>query len=304
MLTTLAAAGCDVASVSFPADRGGRPDLEALGLELPEEPGTVQSDGRAEGFGGALAFQPTAVRPNGGGDVVPSLPPEVTDGDCGSVVSQSAWCVTLRDHPGPGSGVTFVGLDDGGSCSPLDASVGVSVLTVASLGLQGTTLAWCDSIGVIHQVDLSTGDVVTTASPSLACGSMTSAAGGFAVLPQGTGGDIQWFERLSEIMGGGSGLTWPFRPVANRLAADSQIVYAAEATTDNITRWLSDGTELEPLTLDDFGLIRGMDAAPGNRMVLLNDQRDLVTYDRITGAQLEIFGMAGNYAGLACFPEP
>lgn len=304
VLTALAAVGCEPASVSFPADRGGRPDLEFLGLDLPEAPAAVDSEGTAEGFAGTIVFEPGAVRPNGHDGDLPQLPSGIEDDECGAVVSQSAWCVTLRDHPGPGSGVTFVGLDDGVSCAPLDASVAVSVLNVASLGLQGTTLAWCDASTVVHRVDLATGIVVTTANPSLGCGSMTSAAGGFAVLPQGTTGEIQWFARLSDILGGGAGFTWPFRPVANRIAADSQIVYAAEATTDNITRWLSDGTELEPLTLDDFGLIRGMDAAPGNRMVLLNDQRDLVTYDRITGAQLETIAMAGNYAGLACFPEP
>ena len=252
--------------------------------------------------GETTGFGHTIVRPDGT-DPVPQLPAGESPG-CAAVVGQTGWCATLKDHPGPGSGVTFVGLDDGQTCSPLEASVGTSVLSVSSLALQGTTMAWCDSGGILHQVDLSTGAVQTVANPALFCGGLTSASGGFAVLPQALGRNITWYSRLSDMVGGDDGVTWPVRPVATRLAADSLVIYAAEYETDLVTRWLTDGTELESLLLDDWGEINGFDAAPQDRMVVLNDERDLSVYDRVTGALLENIELDGTFAGLACFPEP
>jgi|GEM_PF-5716459 len=305
VLASLAVAGCDAVLVTFPADRGGRPDLEALGFDLGDVPdGVLGSEGTLGGLD-SLGLSTNDVRPNGGAGFEAPLPPvDGGDSECGPVVSQTGWCVTLRDHPGPGSGVTFIGLDDGATCAPVDAPVAASVLNVGSLGLQGTTLAWCDAGGGVHQVDLSTGSVVTTAIPSLGCDSLTSAAGGFVILPDGSGSDLKWFPRLSEMLNGGSGTTWPVRPSADRIAADTQVIYTAQQQTDVVSRWLTDGTVLEPLVLDDFGLIYGLDSAPGNRMVLLDGQRDLVVYDRITGAQTDVFSLSSNFAGLACFPEP
>ena len=302
VLGSLALAACEPALVSFPADRGARGDLEALGLGLPEGPGSVESQSSLDTPGETTVVGDTIVRPDGT-DPVPQLPAGESPG-CAAVVGQTGWCVTLKDHPGPGSGVTFVGLDDGQTCSPLEASVGTSVLSVSSLGLQGTTMAWCDSGGILHQVDLSTGAVQTVANPALFCGGLTSASGGFAVLPQALGRNITWYSRLSDMVGGDDGVTWPVRPVATRLAADSLVIYAAEYETDLVTRWLIDGTELESLVLDDWGQINGFDAAPQDRMVVLNDERDLSIYDRVTGALLENIELDGTFAGLACFPEP
>ncbi len=302
VLGSLALAACEPALVSFPADRDSRGDVEPLGLELPEGPGSVGSQGSLGAPGETTGFGDTIVRPDGT-DPVPQLPVAESSG-CSAVVSQMGWCATLKDHPGPGSAVTFVGLDDGQTCSPLEASVGSSVLSVSSLALQGTTMAWCDSGGVLHQVDMSTGAVQTTANPALFCGGLTSASGGFAVLPQALGRNITWYPRLSDMLGGDDGVTWPVRPVATRLAADSLVIYAAEYETDLVTRWLIDGTELESLVLDDWGEINGFDAAPQDRMVVLNDQRDLSIYDRITGALLESIELDGTFSGLVCFPEP
>jgi hypothetical protein len=304
-LMTLALAGCEPALVSFPADRGGRADLEALGLEVAPLDGAVQPGGQTGPAQDLFGVDWGSVRPDGGGngaDPVPALP-EVGD-DCTAVVRQTGWCATLRDSTGPGVSVTFVGLDDGATCAPLTAQVAGTVASVGSLALQGTILAWCDASSVVHEVELGTGRVITTANPALACEGLTSAAGGFALLPQGQGHDITWYPRVGSMATGEGAVEWGFRPEANRIAADSQLVYTALQTTDSIRRWTPDGTELETLTLDDSPLIRGMDAAPGNRLVLLDDQRDLAVYDRITGAQTASIPLDGAFSGLACFPEP
>ncbi|MCO4771475.1 MAG: hypothetical protein KDA24_15690 [Deltaproteobacteria bacterium] len=302
-LGSFALVACEPALVTFPGDGQGRGDLEVLGLDLPDAPGDVDAGGTISGPGAQIGLDGTVVRPDSSDLGPPALPLDEETG-CAPVVSQSGWCATLKDTPGPGSGVTFVGLDDGAMCSPLEVPVGVSVVTANSLALQGTTMAWCDSVGVVHQVDLSTGVVTTTSSPSLDCAGLTSAGGGFALLPASASHNIAWYPRLSDMIGGGNGSTWPVRPTASRISADTAVVYAAEEETDLITRWTLDGGEVDSLLLDDFGVINGFDAAPGDRLVILDGQRDLAIYDRVTGALTDAMALDGQHAGLVCFPEP
>ena len=124
------------------------------------------------------------------------------------------------------------------------------------------------------------------------------------MLPQALGRDIKWFPRLSDMGGTTNQVVWPVRPWATRLAADSEVIYASWHQTNSITRWLADGTELDSLTLDNFGWIHGLDAAGGDRMVVLDDQRDLAIYDSVTGALTVTIDLDGAFSGLACFPEP
>jgi len=302
VLSSCALAACDPAIVVFPGDRGAG-GFDDFVFDVPEGPGGVTPGGTADTPGAIGGLDLDMPRPDTHTGETPQLPGDAAVG-CSAVVSQSAWCATLEDLPGPGSSVTFVGLDDGTTCSPLDVSVGSSVLSVSSLALQGTTLAWCDAAGAVHEVDLSTGAAQTTANPGLYCGGLTAAAGGFAMLPQALGRDIKWFPRLSDMGGTTNQVVWPVRPWATRLAADSEVIYASWHQTNSITRWLADGTELDSLTLDNFGWIHGLDAAGGDRMVVLDDQRDLAIYDSVTGALTDTIDLDGTFSGLACFPEP
>ena len=302
--TTLTA--CAPALVEYPRARApfAVPDVA---LELPAGPEVggpqqgwvdevlVGGDEPGVAHHGTQLEDPTA-------DFSPDEEP-TTEGQCAAVMAQSGWCASLRDAPGVGAVVGFIGLDDGAVCDAMAADVGASTLTATSLAVAGTQAAWCDGSSVIHTVDLATGDVTTSASTAVSCAGMTEAQGGLAVLPQGLGRDVTWYANVDEVLSGG-GVSWPVRPWASRLAADATTVYAALHETDMIERWLPTGVELEPLELDWFGYVHGLDAVAGGRFVVLDSARDLRVFDADSGDTLDTIALTGSWSGLACFPAP
>ncbi len=312
LLATCAAlplGACTPALVEYPRERTPlqSPDPvfelpDAPGFDAPQqtlssgsEPGVVDPDRQGAGGSPGVAVADAEVDPDdtaGGGDT-----------QCGAVTSQSGWCAALRDEPGVGAVVGLIGLDDGLVCDAVLANVGTSTLSATSLALQGSEASWCDGANVVHTVDLQTGQVTTATSTSMTCAAVTAAMGGLAVLPQGLSRDVTWFADVDELLSG-SGVRWPVRPWASRIAADSALVYAAWHQTDLIERWQPTGVELEPLELDWFGFLYGMDSVQGSRLVILDDARDLRVFDASTGDTVDQIPLGGAWSGLACFPEP
>lgn len=308
-LGAVALTGCSPALVEFPRERAPF-ETPLPELTLPDAP-EVETPALGT-FGGG--FEPGVFDPGTESTHHLASPTDPLDGfvpdeepvdtsQCGAVTSQSGWCASLRDAPGVGAVVGFIGLDDGSVCDAVVADVGTSTLTATSLAVRGTLASWCDGANVIHTVDLSTGDVATATSTASTCTAMTEMQGGLAVLPQSLGRDVVWYPDIAELLDGG-GQSWPVRPTASRLAADSTTIWAAMHQTDTLTRWLPSGVELEPLELDWGGMIYGMDAVVGQRVVLLDDNRDVRVFDTITGATLDQIPLSGAWAGLACFPTP
>lgn len=309
-LASLPVSGCVPALVEFPRERTPQ-EAPSVFFELPDAPGPVEPDPR-----GVITATDTGVTdPVGEGagtavgveDQDPWVDPADTEASgetqCGVVTSQSGWCASLRDEAGVGAVVGFVGLDDGLVCDAVVADVGTSTLTATSLALGGTGASWCDGANVVHTVDLLSGQVTTSTSTSMTCAAVTSAMGGLAVLPQGLSRDVTWFADVDELLSG-AGVRWPVRPWASRLAADSSLVYAAWHETDMIERWQPTGVELEPLELDWFGFLYGLDSVDGDRLVVLDEARDLRVFDAVTGDTLDQIPLSGAWSGLACFPEP
>lgn len=296
----LCAAGCEPLLVVYPGEPG--PD-EILPPQVSSPTGFDGTDDALGGgsLGDSLTF--ASLRPKD--DLsAPVLPGPGSLEGCAAVTSQSSWCATLEDTPGPGASVVFLGLDDGTTCEPATANVGSSVVGVGSLALQGTTLAWCDTAGTVHSVDLRTGDTTSVASAGNFCGGLTAALGGFAALPQSLGRDVSWYARLSEMSQGNEGQTWPVRPWATRLAGDSEMVLAAWHDTDTITRWLPDGTQLEDLELSQTLFINGFDVLQGDQLAVLDENRTLRVFQQESGEVLDELVLDATYYGLACFPEP
>lgn len=299
-------AGCTPALVEYPRERipFHEPDVIFADVERPEveEGGSedaleTPSDPQVDGPVGEVE-RPT--------DPLAEFDPGYTEPDtsqCGDVTSQSGWCASLRDEPGVGAVVGFIGLDDGAVCDVLFAEVGASTLTATSLAVQGTQTAWCDGANVVHTVDLATGAITTSTSTASACAAMTEMQGGLVVLPQNMGRDLVWYPGVAALLDG-DGISWPVRPWASRIAADSSTIYAATHQTDTIERWEPSGIALEPLELDHSGFLYGMDTVDGDLLVILDDSRDLRLFDAVTGDTVDLIPLSGNWSGLACFPSP
>ncbi len=308
-LASLPLSACSPALVEYPRERTPLASPE-VHFDLPETPLLDAAEHDDQGV-----FDVGEVDPvdEGAGEQLSmeEQEPDLDLGDteletttpCSAITSQSGWCAGLRDEPGVGAVVGFIGLDDGTVCDAMVADVGSSTLAATSLAIHGTEASWCDGANVVHTVDLQSGQVTTFTSTGMTCAAVTGAMGGLAVLPQGLSRDVTWFADVDEMMNG-VGARWPVRPWASRLAADSSLVYAAWHETDLIERWQPSGVELEPLELDWFGFLYGLDSVDGNRLVILDELRDLRLFDATTGDTVEQIPLTGAWSGLSCFPEP
>ncbi len=308
-LASLLLSACSPALVEYPRERSPLESPEAF-FDTPNAPlvGEAEHNGYPfldvgetdpgdEGPGEPLSMEEQEPNLDLGDTEIETTTP------CSAITSQSGWCAGLRDEAGMGAVVGFIGLDDGTVCDAMVADVGASTLAATSLAIHGTEASWCDGANVVHTVDLQSGQVTTFTSTGMTCAAVTGALGGLAVLPQGLSRDVTWFADVDEMING-VGVRWPVRPWASRLAADSSLVYAAWHETDLIERWQPTGVELEPLELDWFGFLYGLDSVDGNRLVILDQARDLRIFDAATGDTVDQIPLSGAWSGLSCFPEP